>query len=149
VLTVRVRLVDAPNRKRLFKAFYVLVFSTFLLYVENTRPEPSPSKTDLLLSCCHCWRHWNKRRFAIVTQAMAMTMTDTASIKPANWGKLKDQVVSWIDGENHCVTAQRISQSLDISRKLGSQLLEEILIENHKHQITICQKSQDENTTGE
>jgi predicted XRE-type DNA-binding protein len=78
---------------------------------------------------------------------MSTTMTETGA-KPANWSKLKDQVASWIDGENHCVTAQRISQTLDISRDQGSQLLQEILQENPKHQITTCHQIREVNTTG-
>ena len=78
---------------------------------------------------------------------MSAIITET-STKPENWGKLKSQVKSWIDVDQHCVTAQKISQSLDISRKEGSELLNEILQENPKHQITTCEKIQDGNTTG-
>ena len=83
----------------------------------------------------------------LLASTMSATMTETASVKPENWGSWKSQVQSWID-EQHCVTAQRISQSLDISRKAGSDLLNEILQENPKHQITTCQQKKDGNTTG-
>mmetsp|Transcript_624 Transcript_624/g.1078 ORF Transcript_624/g.1078 Transcript_624/m.1078 type:complete len:394 (-) Transcript_624:122-1303(-) len=66
-----------------------------------------------------------------------------ATTKPANWERLKEQVKSWIESEQHCVTAQRISQTLNVSRRLGSQLLKEILETNRSHQVSACQQTQE------
>eukprot|EP00980_Cylindrotheca_fusiformis_P018532 scaffold6130_cov131-Cylindrotheca_fusiformis.AAC.6 len=70
-----------------------------------------------------------------------------AGTKPANWEKLKEEVASWIDGENHCVTAQRISQTLDLSRNQGSKLLQEISQGNPQYQITTCRQTKEANAT--
>jgi hypothetical protein len=72
-------------------------------------------------------------------------------MSPAAWHKAKDQVISWMDNELRCVTAQRISQSLELTRKQGSVMLEEILKEKQskkKSQITYCRQSTEGNTTG-
>ena len=57
-----------------------------------------------------------------------------------------------MDNELRCVTTQRISQSLNLTRQQGSLMLEEILKErssSSKSQITYCQKSiEGDNTTG-
>jgi hypothetical protein len=82
------------------------------------------------------------------TTTMAMTMTTSGS---ANWQSYKDQVQSWVDNEQHCVTAQRISQTLEVSRQEGSQLLHELLQEQAKRngfQITTCQQVKEGNATG-
>lgn len=63
------------------------------------------------------------------------------------WNKAKDQVLSWIENEHHCVTAQRISQSLDLSRKQGSLLLQEILQEKPSFKTTSCDRIKQENVT--
>jgi PAB1-binding protein PBP1 len=69
----------------------------------------------------------------------------------ASWQKAKDQVASWLDNEQQCVTAQRISQSLSVTRTEGSRMLEEILQDKKKSlQITTCHQEetsqqQDEN----
>jgi hypothetical protein len=81
---------------------------------------------------------------------MAMTMTTSGG---TNWQSYKDQVQSWVDNEQHCVTAQRISQTLEVSRQEGSQLLHELLQEQAKSssgfQITTCQQVKEGNATGE
>ena len=76
------------------------------------------------------------------TSKQTIDMTTTA-----NWSKAKEQVLSWIENEQHCVTAQRISQTLDLSRQQGSLLLNEILKEK-SFQITTCQQTQEGNATG-
>eukprot|EP00339_Tiarina_fusa_P004297 CAMPEP_0117056164 /NCGR_PEP_ID=MMETSP0472-20121206/38956_1 /TAXON_ID=693140 ORGANISM="Tiarina fusus, Strain LIS" /NCGR_SAMPLE_ID=MMETSP0472 /ASSEMBLY_ACC=CAM_ASM_000603 /LENGTH=108 /DNA_ID=CAMNT_0004772483 /DNA_START=84 /DNA_END=407 /DNA_ORIENTATION=- len=80
-----------------------------------------------------------------------MESSSSSSISPAMWKKTKDEVKSWMDNELRCVTAQRISQKWDLTRKQGSSILEEILKEKEsnkkKSQITYCRQSQEGNTT--
>ena len=61
-----------------------------------------------------------------------------------DWQRSKDKVLSWLDNEQQCVTAQRISQSLNLSRKDGSSMLQEILTDNasKNFQITTCQQEE-------
>ena len=80
-------------------------------------------------------------------EIMESSITQAAT-KPANWERLKDRVKSWIESEHHCVTAQRICQTFNISRVLGSQLLKEILQTDRRHQISACSQTQDGNVTG-
>ena len=80
-------------------------------------------------------------------EIMESSITQAAT-KPANWERLKDRVKSWIESEHHCVTAQRICQTFNISRLLGSQLLKEILQTDRRHQISACSQTQDGNVTG-
>ncbi len=56
------------------------------------------------------------------------------------------KVASWIDNEQHCVTTQRISQSLNLSRKRASQILED-LYDSEKHQAVVCQIEEAEQDT--
>ncbi|CAJ1940589.1 unnamed protein product [Cylindrotheca closterium] len=69
--------------------------------------------------------------------------TIEAASKPANWERLKEQVKSWIESEQHCVTVQRISQTLNVSRILGSQLLEEIIETSEGYRVSTCQQTQE------
>jgi predicted XRE-type DNA-binding protein len=67
-----------------------------------------------------------------------------------SWNNAKDEVSSWIENEQACVTAQRIAQTLGLSRKEASLLLKEILQEKGKDcQITTCHRVQKEGVTGE
>jgi hypothetical protein len=66
-----------------------------------------------------------------------------------SWHNAKDEVSSWIENEQACVTAQRIAQTLGLSRKEASLLLQEILQEkDKKYQITTCRRVQKEGVTG-
>jgi hypothetical protein len=76
-------------------------------------------------------------------------MATTASAS-ASWKNAQDQVASWLDNEQQCVTAQRISQSLSVTRTEGSRMLDDILQGKKKSlQITTCHQEtsqqQDEN----
>jgi hypothetical protein len=66
----------------------------------------------------------------------------------AEWQSAKQKVTSWIENEERCVTAQRVCQTLNVSRLEASQLLEEICKENktgaNKFQITTCQREETE-----
>lgn len=68
----------------------------------------------------------------------------------SSWQNAKDEVSSWIENEQACVTAQRIAQTLDLSRKEASLLLKEILEEKggKQCQITTCRRVQKEGVTG-
>lgn len=67
-----------------------------------------------------------------------------------SWQNAKDEVSTWIENEQACVTAQRIAQTLELSRKEASLLLKEVLEEKGGEcQITTCRRVQKEGVTGE
>ena len=66
-----------------------------------------------------------------------MTMTTTMTMA-------SQKVTSWIDDEHRCVTTQRISQSLNLSRKSAAQVLEG-LYDSEKHQAVVCHMEETEN----
>ena len=66
------------------------------------------------------------------------------SLSQLEWQNAKDEVLSWMENELRCVTAQRLSQTFEMTRQEGSMMLEEILKErsssSSKSQITYCQE---------
>jgi hypothetical protein len=90
---------------------------------------------------CYCLRYLSVT-YKSISCIMAFATT--------RWQSAKDEVSSWIENEQACVTAQRIAQTMELSRSEASLLLKEIIEEKgNECQITTCRRVQKEGVTGE